>query len=273
MVTKSQIKIQNTAPHKTSQGDTIVAPATIIFVKTYELSPTDNNFFWHPNIKENVCTRPIAISQTEEILDDDWFYDVNTQKIHKPKSAIFNEKNIKKILALPDNFSTKHFIAMIDGEIKHGDATLIECENISVHPGYIEGHGFPKHYDETVIKTGASNFIILHKAGQKTYTQNEVDELLDRQVCITTDYILKKGNYTREEVIKILLESPDGLGIHDYIKEKLPEIKPEPLLFSREEMLKFAINFADHCLKEAGFEKINSLGEMLEYQNNLKNKI
>ena len=96
------------------------------------------------------------------------------------------------------------------------------------YPKTIEG-------EPTKLKVAPDNTITISKVEEKTYTQKEVDDLLDRNTCeVTAQLIKNKQMFSREDVsnlitkaIKNVLEGVVGLEHHSdsisnqWIKENI----------------------------------------------------
>jgi len=141
---------------------------------------------------------PIVISLTEKIEDGDWVYYKNGS-IEKT-GLNFTAKEAKllgwfKILVLSEQFSEQQLQMIVDGKLKHGDKVLVECE---VNDGYMKA--------ESYIKFNDQNHCVLHQVEEKTYTQQQVDELLDQQAAKTTAQMLEKQKdmFTRNQVESII---------------------------------------------------------------------
>jgi hypothetical protein len=111
---------------------------------------------------------PILISETEEMLKDDWYL----QNMERPVQSASGEMekgdywNSKKILALPEHFTPKQLQDIVDGKMKDGDKVMVECgSRHSVNP--LKG----KRYVYCTIKQP----LTLHKAEE---SWDEVEESL-----------------------------------------------------------------------------------------------
>jgi hypothetical protein len=101
--------------------------------------------------------KPILISETEKIEEDDLRYGVQ------------GESKYYKVLALPEHFSPEQLQMIVDGKLKDGDKLLVECEYHQFKGGEPDPSGF------YIKKT--SNHITLHKVEEKMYTKQELNKI------------------------------------------------------------------------------------------------
>lgn len=169
-----------------------------------------------PQILDSV-NQHIYFLSNEEIKEDDWcifMYDL------APKYGICKGRNIqdkslaKKIITTTDTSlglpqPSKSFIQAYIKAYNEGKPitkVLIEYEikNISDDEGFF-------NLTER-IKINSSNEITIKKV-KNSYTQQEVDDLLDRNTCQITALMLEKfkGYKSREEVIQILVDYSNNL--------------------------------------------------------------
>ncbi len=99
----------------------------------------------------------------------------------------------KKILALPEHFSSKHLQMIVDGELKDDDNVLIECQ-LGPILGHYDSFGeyIPTDRGETMIKYNTNNKIILH-----IKNENIVDNLF--KWLSEKDYLSDDVNLIKQE--------------------------------------------------------------------------
>lgn len=129
--------------------------------------------------------QPIIISETEKIEKGDWVYATVSKSIHQVTRTRQSRNDAtltiliegdfcwecsinlcRKVLVLPEHFSTKHLQAIVDGKMKDGDKVLIECERVGIH-----------HMSADFIKFNTFGYIILHKIEEKTYTEKDMYDI------------------------------------------------------------------------------------------------
>jgi hypothetical protein len=107
-----------------------VEPTKVILqAVSKELNRAIGNFFFNP----------IIISETEQIEVGDPWININDQTLGIHYSATEhdvqmikqkNATNCKKILALPENFTSKQIQAINDKRLRDGDKLLVECTHV-----------------------------------------------------------------------------------------------------------------------------------------------
>jgi hypothetical protein len=206
------IKVMSTQTIKDSQkGDINVVKGKLVLIKQYWKNT-------HGIITTGYHFKPIIISETEKIeagdkvltsysrvlrithvfdrgynvTEEDWY----KENPNKGEYWLANKDVIGKILALPEHFSPKHLQAIVDGKMKDGDEVYVECEkhgNCKVcnnqgvyHCAHPEECGNAIEF--TQIKLNLNNHITLHKIEKKTYTRDEVLEIVrQRSLNLITD--------------------------------------------------------------------------------------
>lgn len=184
---KNQVKVTKTETYKDSQGEHIVCKGKLVLIriKGEEAFNIPNNIVHGiPNCK---LTRhipafgigdyykPIIISETETIEKYDFVYNDEYKTIYqwiKNADIKFDKIIAKKIIALPEQFSSKHLQAIIDGKLKDGDDVYVECTNI-VHPEWDKPIGTEWH--ETILKMFDKHIKLFPiKKEQTTFTKDEL---------------------------------------------------------------------------------------------------
>lgn len=182
-----------------------------------------------------IYLKPILISETEKIEEYEWIYDkfgTLGYDVFQCSFAYPNKGRYYKILALPEHFSPQTLQDIVDRKLNDGDKVYVECERLcfdQVKPrdnkafevmwSNSEDYAYfiklnpskPAYvgdsHDEAEDKWKNDQHITIHLgAYPKMYTQEEVDQLLDRQACETTAQVLNNvktaGNaYTKEQMI------------------------------------------------------------------------
>jgi hypothetical protein len=212
-------KVKHTESLKTSQGDVIVTKGKLILIKCESPKNEDEQtklIEQKSKYSYNVggWFKPIIISEIEEI---EVGYKVFNKFTFNIKLADKDDLLIKdawfKVLAMPENFSPKHLQAITDGKLKDGDEVWVECHNLlsgTTNNLQVTGH---------CIGLNNNDKITLHKVEQKTYTQAELDHIVNNERCKVVDQMLKKGAYTKEEtenLIRKALYEITGHTIHKY---------------------------------------------------------
>lgn len=197
-------KVKNTVSLKTSQGDVIVTKGKLILIPMTETKAGKEaeEYINVEGMHDIYCWfKPIIISETEDIEAGDWVYEKNlsNERIYevferdylgKKRLGIFRfrsvfipieKSNARKILILSENFSPKHLQAIVDGKLKDGDEVYVECEQEEEYItklGKSERDNYSKH-KVSIIKLSLQNHITLYKVEQKTYSEQEVINLLN----------------------------------------------------------------------------------------------
>lgn len=189
------MKVNNIIKHPTDKatiggvvGWVSVAEGQLVLIEHKSIEkqgkPVWLNGFWN--------FLPIIISLTEKIeLGDKILF---RDEIFSATSDYKSSDSIRqKVLVLPENFSPEQLQMIVDGKLKHGDKILVECED----KGYevdMEGVGGEDvgWMSQYLIKLNTSGHSTLYKVEERTYTQQEVDELLDQQAAKTTAQMLEK---------------------------------------------------------------------------------
>lgn len=143
--------------------------------------------------------KPILISKTEDIKYKDLAYYANihgggkflVKAVDTEWNRVYHEldkdpieqygtieggitplpNEVFKVLALPEHFSAAHLQKIVDGKLKDGDKILVECEQSSVKLTPLTATGRTEGKIE-------GWYITLYLITPKTYTENEVRELL-----------------------------------------------------------------------------------------------
>lgn len=119
--------------------------------------------------EDEQAVMPVIISETEEVEMGDiilvndahlYYYNPHQHPNNAPfPSMAIIQKEDKKVLALPDDFTKKHLNAIVAGKIKEGDKVLVECTNY-IPQGGIDATN--AHHPERIIK----HPLTIHKAEQ-----------------------------------------------------------------------------------------------------------
>jgi hypothetical protein len=153
------------------------------------------------------------ITNDDEIKDGDWYFNLVSNDIVKVDFNIdYEQDHCKKIISstdytiglplIPEGFVKKY--VELQGKI---DKVMVEFEEISVHPGYVEGKGFPKYYSEFEPKLRQNNTIIISKV-MENFTERNVQ-------VIAQDFAL----FIQKETIAGRLSEGIATGWHDWFKK------------------------------------------------------
>jgi hypothetical protein len=194
-------KIKNTESLKTSQGVVLATKGKLVLIKdqrdtcvglircikdTESMFPEDNrkvgDITIGVNISEGVFKywepiKPIIISETEEIEINDIIYHPhfnagNLIKVTTETEVDAVSSEGYKAIGLPEQLSSEHLQAIVDGKLKDGDEVYVECcEIIPALDGTTTKEKFIAH--------NGLNHITLHKVEQKTYTKEDVIRILN----------------------------------------------------------------------------------------------
>lgn len=213
-------KANSTVSLKTSQGDVRVKKGKLLFMQFIQEKPGIGLFCWnwkrdtyyqigntnHPEnqyLNESIVIKPIIISETERIETGDWVLLLDS--LGKPflqpqqyKGQGVITKDHKKILVLPEQFSSKHIDAIVNKKLKDNTEVYVQCKRV----GY-------QHMSADFVELDSNNYVTLHKVEQKTYTKEEVINILKD--------IFK--NPSNEDLFEHY--SGDYRNLNDYIKENL----------------------------------------------------
>lgn len=136
-----QVKVKSVENYEDKQGKHLVCKGKLVLIRTGLI----NAILQIPNNFEGFdYYKPIIISETEEIEVGDKFIteqnhifictskDDNCIKFFKEgledDGYEYTTTNGRKILVLPEQFSTKQLQAIVDGKMKDGDEVYVECE-------------------------------------------------------------------------------------------------------------------------------------------------
>ena len=154
------IKVKNTEPYKDGQTDTIVCKGRLTFVLT------EKNEFKSYLHGDGSFAKPIIISEDEIELGDNIYCIKSGHPANKagridicrlsPKEATANSV-WKKIIALPENFSSEQLQAIVDGKLKDGDEVYLQVEHTSKMKDELEGNW----HGQDVIYVDNNNCITL----------------------------------------------------------------------------------------------------------------
>jgi len=155
---KNQVKVSKTETYKDSQGEHYVCRGRLVLVKYFFTKDGATSIV---NINKKLY-KPIIISETEEIeLGDKALHcwpDADYKIVECNKS---NKESIQehwnKILVFPENFSSKHLSAIVDGKLKDGDEVFVECYGGFVNP----------EWNDATIKLSKDNHIKLFPVKEK----------------------------------------------------------------------------------------------------------
>lgn len=159
-----QPKVNQTEQYSDSQGTHTVCRGKLILPHNKKVGYTGRRI---GNKLTGNSWVPIIISETEEILFNDWVYmdvldnSTNMFQVIEDKSDLDNYNKTKgcyKILTLPEQFSNKHLQAIIDGKIEEGEV-LVKCDSIQ---------GYKVHLNQ-------QNHITLFPAKQSLEESIEID--------------------------------------------------------------------------------------------------
>lgn len=120
-----------------------------------------------PNESFTIGYKPIIISETEKIEVGDWVLrpdGIILQMTHNNYVNYLDSQSnaTKKILALPQHFSSRQLDEIMSGRWKDGDKVLVECDTleslppqycVSFHPNVTLHKVEEKMYTETQLKT------------------------------------------------------------------------------------------------------------------------
>lgn len=116
---------------------------------------------------------------SNEILKSD--FDINYEQNHYKKIIASTDKSLNLPL-ISEGFIKKY--VELQGKI---DKVMVEFEEISVFPGYVEGEGFPKSYRENQLKLRKDNTIIISKV-KNEFSKREVINILTKAIGIAIVY-------------------------------------------------------------------------------------
>jgi len=125
-----QPKVSTTQKYSDSQGEHLVHKGKLVLLRDKESEIEANTLGQKSKTPKS---KPIIISEAEEIEIGDCYYDISRRSINKctdrVKQSHYNafRDRYKKVLALPEHFSDKHLQAIVDGKMKDGDEVLLKC--------------------------------------------------------------------------------------------------------------------------------------------------
>jgi len=222
------IKVKKTREVTTSQSGTVqCAEGKLVLI---ECKPEEANFSKNHNtnqmwlyrrIEKNYTNvkyyKSIIISETDEIGEDDRFWDAELNKIRVAENreeAVRADLNRDpyntghgKILALPKHFTEKQLQAIVDGKMKDGDVLMVECEKY--YPEKDEENFNNKDYWKgfTLIKQP----LTLHKE-KKTNTELAQAELISLLECQIMDLTMMSKIELGDDVIQEIRRLKDIIG-------------------------------------------------------------
>lgn len=123
--------------------------------------------------------KPIIVSKTEKIEYNEFCFDLNeliiTKKLRYNENT-YHDKYCKKILALPEHFSSKQLQDIITGKLKNDDTVYLECEEAG---GKRQDSMNGCFISKTIIKLNFYKHIILYHLDSPMYTEEEVLKLTE----------------------------------------------------------------------------------------------
>lgn len=168
-----------------TKGTTLVAEGKLVLVKAQEdallaFNQYNGEYYILPKKGDRLrmpasYLKPIIISETEETEVGDWFYSKEFNTIDQLASnGVIDKNKCFKILVLPEQFSPKHLLAIVEGKMKEGSSVLVECENGPIYSDNSEGKqaivNKESEWKDYRIKLNFSNYVTLHKKEEKVYT-------------------------------------------------------------------------------------------------------
>jgi hypothetical protein len=153
--------------------------------------------------KDNGESDGIHIEQVEIIREDIWIgVGVGTRHKNNCKKIIAStDTSLLNLPLISEGFVKKY--AELQGKI---DKVMVEFEEISVHPGYVEGKGFPKYYNDFKPKLRQNNTIIISKV---------IDNFTERDVQVIAQDFAK---FIQKETIAGKRSDGDITGWHEWFK-------------------------------------------------------
>jgi hypothetical protein len=148
-----------------------------------------------------IILKPIIISEMEKIEVGDYVFQNNFEKTNpqiikietQHQADIANDKTGSyskyKILVLPEQFSSKHLQAIVDGKMKENDKVLVEYQAmVDVGKLYEDK---PNEADFYRIKLNSEGHVTLHRDVEKMYTREELEEIATAwaRYCRETDFL------------------------------------------------------------------------------------
>jgi hypothetical protein len=199
-----QIKVKDTKMHAvrfTENRDSMYYQASSKSVPVVEgklvMVPYNTDKPLNKNYTLLDCFKPIIISETEKIEVGDLIYH-RTGKfilecIKRDEVYIYHKSLIDgtkgnnyepyyhKALVSPEQFSSKHLQAIVDGKMKDGDKVLVECEK---GEWVCYDHCTPEEkcdkYQEQLIKLSSQGHVTLYRVEEKMYTIDDVKDIVIR---------------------------------------------------------------------------------------------
>lgn len=190
----------------------------------------------------------LYILSDDPIQVGDWIYESDLETINRAGQDYVRNIMDSKIIATTDSsLSHREWVGMVDGEDTYEEIVLpqpspqfiekyVEQYNkgnqitevlVEYERGFKHNEFMEREFYNISPKVNPKDNTITIKKVKDTYTQEEVDELLDRQTSITTAQMLEKykGYISREELIRLVRESRKqsfiSVTIEQWIKENV----------------------------------------------------